>query len=192
MLMERNATQFALLGLLTLCPEGASGYDLRQLAENSVGHFWRESFGQIYPVLKQLLKAGLVTARQQRGNGKRDRTIYKLTAQGRKELTSWLETAPREQPPRNEMLLKLFFGSETDPARLREHVDELLDRHQKLARRYQAIEQELKQKYAKHPGLPWWLTTLDFGRRHSDTILQWCEATLATIDRLHKKGKAHA
>ena len=47
-----NKSRFALLGLLSL---GAmSGYDLRKLFEQSLIHFWSESFGQIYPMLRSL------------------------------------------------------------------------------------------------------------------------------------------
>src|SRR5436305_13568606 len=111
--MERNASRYALLGLLSLGP--GSGYDLRQRAEGSIGHFWGESYGQIYPVLKQLLKQKLVSAREDRSNGKRDRTVYSLTAAGSHELAAWLQQPPRDQPPRQELLLKLFFGPATNP-----------------------------------------------------------------------------
>src|ERR1043166_5381121 len=71
--MSPTSTRYALLGLLTLAPQsGASGYDLRRWAESSIGHFWRESYGQIYPVLKQLLRDGLVTASEGAGSGKRE------------------------------------------------------------------------------------------------------------------------
>ena len=46
-----------LLGLLTIEP--MSGYDLGQTIRASVGHFWNESYGQIYPNLKKLAAAGL-------------------------------------------------------------------------------------------------------------------------------------
>jgi len=43
------------LGMLT---EGeASGYDLKKHFERSVGHFWSESYGRIYPMLAQLVSS---------------------------------------------------------------------------------------------------------------------------------------
>src|SRR6267378_1332508 len=50
MRMEGGATPNALLGLLSL--GSMSGYDIRQLISQSIGHFWSESYGQIYPGLK--------------------------------------------------------------------------------------------------------------------------------------------
>jgi DNA-binding PadR family transcriptional regulator len=183
--MKPTSTGYALLGLLTLAPDGgASGYDLRQWAEGSIGHFWSESYGQIYPVLKQLLAAGLVTARQDASSGKRGRTLYAVTGAGRKELQDWLAGPARLQPPRNENLLKLFFGFEApagaDAARLRS----LQRVHAGLLARYEAVEKEIRERCADHPGLPYWLLTLDYGRRHSTMICDWCDATLAKLEEL--------
>ena len=40
-----------------------TGYGLRQAIAGSVGHFWQESFGQLYPTLRRLAQEGLVEAR---------------------------------------------------------------------------------------------------------------------------------
>ena len=50
MKMEGGATPNALLGLLSLRP--MSGYDIRQVISESIGYFWSESYGQIYPGLE--------------------------------------------------------------------------------------------------------------------------------------------
>ena len=73
-----------LLGLLTIQP--MSGYDLGQVIRASVGHFWRESYGQIYPNLKRLAAEGLVSAKTERQKGKPDRRIYSITGKGREQL----------------------------------------------------------------------------------------------------------
>src|ERR1700761_1644592 len=88
MASEGGATPNALLGLLSLGP--MSGYDIRQLIPQSIGHFWSESYGQIYPALKALTTEGLVTKKTERKKGRPDRNIYSLTEAGRKQLTEWL------------------------------------------------------------------------------------------------------
>jgi len=52
-----NKTRFAVLGLLSIRP--MSGYDLKQVIESSTRNFWSESYGQIYPVLRELTAGGL-------------------------------------------------------------------------------------------------------------------------------------
>ena len=54
-----NKTQYAILGFLSFEP--MSGYDIQKLAKESIGYFWQEGYGQIYPVLKKLLAHGLVS-----------------------------------------------------------------------------------------------------------------------------------
>ena len=188
--MSAASTRYALLGLLTLAPEaGASGYELRQWAENSIGHFWRESYGQIYPVLKQLQRDGLVTAREGAGSGKREKIMYAVTSAGRKELFQWLARPARIQPPRHESLLKLFFGTEAPAGSNASRIRLLQQLHQGLLARYDGVEREITNAYRDQPGLPYWLMTLDYGQRHSRMVVDWCEATLRKLERLERNGK---
>ena len=38
-----------------------SGYQLRLTIRRTIGNFWQESFGQIYPALRTMVAEGLVT-----------------------------------------------------------------------------------------------------------------------------------
>jgi hypothetical protein len=60
-----------LLGLLAIEP--MSGYDLGLTIRASVGHFWNESYGQIYPNLKKLETERFVISKTERQKGKPDR-----------------------------------------------------------------------------------------------------------------------
>ncbi len=57
---RKTTTSDALLGMLTM--GATSGYELKQRIERSIGNFWSESYGQIYPTLKRLEREGLVEA----------------------------------------------------------------------------------------------------------------------------------
>src|ERR1700684_2212758 len=102
-----------LLGLLAIEP--MSGYDLGQTIRGSVGHFWNESYGQIYPNLKKLAADGFVSSKTERQKSKPDRHIYSIPKRGRERLADWLAVPPQPEIPRNELLLKLFFGVQTSP-----------------------------------------------------------------------------
>ena len=97
-----------------------SGYDIRKAIETSVGYFWGESYGQIYPALKQLAGQGLIEAGGE--PGKQRRQAYRITAAGRAVLRDWLAAPFQNDPPRNEFLLKLFFGAEADPSVAIAHI----------------------------------------------------------------------
>ena len=57
--MDVSPTGHVVLGMLAMEPR--SGYDIKQLADVSTRHFWAISYGQIYPELRRLLAAGLIT-----------------------------------------------------------------------------------------------------------------------------------
>src|SRR5580698_4691194 len=138
-----SQSQFAVLGLLSLRP--MSGYDLKQLSAWSVGHFWREGYGQIYPTLRQLEKERLVTKKTQRQKGKPDRNVYSLTAAGLERLKQWLALPPNPEVLRNELLLKLFFGQWTPKEISREHIET----HWQLYKQELAALAEIRKRLAE-------------------------------------------
>jgi DNA-binding PadR family transcriptional regulator len=177
----------SLLGLLSLKP--MSGYDMKKFVGESIGHFWNESYGQIYPMLKRLARQGLVESRVVRGKGKPDRKVFSLAPKGRKLLRSWLAAAPRFAPPRNELLLKLFFGRLCGRADMIRHVREFRQHHAQLLVEYAQVEKWICKTHPKHPDKPYWLITLGYGRDHSKGMLKWSDQTLKTLARLPNGGR---
>jgi PadR family transcriptional regulator AphA len=174
----------SLLGLLSLKP--MSGYDMKKFVGESIGHFWNESYGQIYPMLKRLSRQGLVESRLQRGKGKPDRKEFSLSPKGRKHLQNWLAMAPRFAPPRNELLLKLFFarlGKRPDMIR---HLREFRLHHSQLLVQYKQVEKWIWKTHPKHPDRPYWLITLGYGREASRGMVKWSIQTLRILARLPK------
>lgn len=55
---RQRTTRHAVLGMLAEPP--MSGYELRSEIAGSIGHFWQESFGQLYPTLRELSTEGPV------------------------------------------------------------------------------------------------------------------------------------
>src|SRR5215831_2385226 len=108
--MERTdaAGKFALLGMLSLCP--GSGYDIKKMVGSSIGYFWNESYGRIYPLLKQLAKEGMIRPQLGNRSGRRARQSYAITEKGARALEEWLRREPRLEPNRSELLLKMFFS----------------------------------------------------------------------------------
>jgi len=178
---ELNQSQFALLGLLSIAP--MSGYDLKQLSEWSVGHFWRESYGQIYPSLRKLEELGLVKHSTETKPGRPDRHVYRLTSAGEGELEHWLELPPVNEVPRNELLLKLFFGGLIGPEACIEHLSKhLLKLHEDLVA-YEATQKRIEKESGKHPQRRYWLLTLSYGEHITKAQIAWCEKSLRELKR---------
>jgi DNA-binding PadR family transcriptional regulator len=105
--MQPTAVTWAVLGLLALGPR--SGYDIKRVVDRSIRHFWAASYGQIYPELKRLEDAGWIAGKDA-DRGARSRRVYRITAQGRRELDGWLHGYETRIELRDESLLRLFFA----------------------------------------------------------------------------------
>jgi PadR family transcriptional regulator AphA len=184
---EKSATPNALLGLLSLGP--MSGYDIRALIPWSIGHFWSESYGQIYPALKRLAAEGLVEKKTERQKGRPDRHLYSLTKEGRERLKDCLGWPVSDEVPRNELLLKIFFGAHAEPGVIREHVAAMQQKEEQALKTYAATAKKLRKEEAGDPQLPYWLMTLSFGRHRSKAIVAWCKETLKELERLERTKK---
>src|SRR5262249_16173932 len=115
--MELSATGKVVLGMLAARPR--SGYEIKQLVDNSARFFWAAGYGQIYPELKGLEDAGRVPGADA-WRGARQRTVYKLTAKGKRAAREWIAREPEVFELRDEGLLKLFFAGSIEPARTAE------------------------------------------------------------------------
>jgi DNA-binding PadR family transcriptional regulator len=102
-----SATGRVILGLLKFEPR--TGYDVKRVTDFSTRFFWRASYGQIYPELRSLERAGHVAARDE-PYGRRRRRVYELTPAGERALSEWLVGTDDVYDVRDEGLLRLFFG----------------------------------------------------------------------------------
>ena len=101
-----DQSQMAILGALSIMP--MSGYTLREQIRDTLGHFWSESFGQIYPALAELERQGLVE-RHASDDARSNR--YSITASGIARLRELLSEPPQVPKPRSGLMLRLFFGA---------------------------------------------------------------------------------
>lgn len=174
--MARSATtRFAVLGMLTRRP--MTGYELRDEIGDSIGHFWTESFGQLYPTLRELTADGLV---DDRSSGPRRRTEYSLTDSGRETLRCWLaEDVELYSSQRNELLLKLFFGRHVQPWVVQRHLASHRQALTSALARYRGIERAVLDE--TDPDSQYWLATLRYGIAVAEAGLAWTAETQASL-----------
>ncbi|MFD2046587.1 PadR family transcriptional regulator [Ornithinibacillus salinisoli] len=175
-----NNTTYAILGILTTGCK--SGYTIKQLMDRSLNHFWKISYGQIYPTLKLLVENELATVKTTSQDGKPDRKEYELTDKGAETLKSWLNQ-PIEQIPveRNEVLLKLFFGRYQSEEQTYLQLEDYKQKLEERLQTYTAIEQSIRTHHDNDPDARYWLFTLDYGKRTTLAAIDWCQATMEAI-----------
>jgi DNA-binding PadR family transcriptional regulator len=184
-----SQTSYVILGFLSTQPS-LSGYDIRKAVQESVGHFWSESYGQIYPALKQLAAQGLIVPSGPASTSKRKRQEYSLTEAGRASLQRWLALPFQHDPPRNEFLLKLFFGREAAPGVVAGHIHQIQESSRHLLATLAEIEAFVENHPSQNPHEPYQMLTLKAGIALARTTLDWCESALATLTTA-EVGAAH-
>ncbi|EMJ96591.1 PadR family transcriptional regulator [Leptospira alstonii] len=168
-----NKTRYALLGILGQGPKNA--YEIKKTIEQSIGFFWQESFGQIYPILKQLEKEEcLKSSKEKKGSGP-ESTIYKITPKGKKELKEWLEKPVEKFPYRNELLLKIFFGNHVDKEVLIRHLQDTKEEALRLTEIYENIRTFMAGSENSNPNKTLCLITLNFGIASAHSFLEWAK-----------------
>ena len=185
-----NRTEFAVLGLLAL---GArSGYDIKKMADEGMGHFWNENFGHIYPVLKRLNRQGLVTSAVEPQEGRPDRTVYVLTPQGHEHLQTWFAMPIEPVPPRDELLLKLSLGPLAKPGDLIRQIEDYRDAQQARLADLNALAEVAGAEEAHNPRLAFWLLTVDQSRAVLTARVAWAERTLSGLRTMPEPGSPAA
>lgn len=113
----------SMYGLLAILSQGPmSGYDVRKTLDDREMYYWRESSGNIYPMLRQLNQDGLLE-KTDAYTKKKKRVLYSLTERGREELHAWLRQPAGLSRFRVELLMKLRFGTELGLETLMSHLE---------------------------------------------------------------------
>lgn len=129
-----STTSYAVLGLLERC-QPATPYQLKQIAQVSIFHFWTIPHTQLYTECGRLAEAGLLA--EEREEGGRRRRLYRLTETGLRELDRWRSSPESDlYELRDPGLLKLFCGA--DPSAL---AARQLEAHEQRLATYEQLAQ---------------------------------------------------
>jgi DNA-binding PadR family transcriptional regulator len=183
--VELTATGKVILGMLAARPR--SGYEIKQLVDSTARFFWAASYGQIYPELKKLENAGLVTGADS-SQGARQRTTFKLTADGRRVAREWIGQPPEVLETRDEGLLKLFFAGSIDGARAAEIAREraAISRQKAAELRaiWDAVDAEGQPEGAASEPDIGSMTVLRYGIEASEWAAEWFERAAEDLERV--------
>ncbi|MCH4887773.1 PadR family transcriptional regulator [Acidaminobacter sp. JC074] len=105
----KSSNAFALLGLLSIKP--MTGYEMKKWVENALSHFWKTSYGQIYPTMSKFVEKGYVTVEKLENDKGPASKLYSLTEEGELVLLEWLNESVEDFNSKDEALLKFYFTS---------------------------------------------------------------------------------
>lgn len=137
MAKNRTLTNLELTALANVWKKsGCTAYQVMKEFSGSTSAHFRSGAGSIYPIMDRLERDGYLRS-EQSDRGSQTRTIYEITAKGRRSLTQWLT------PPIEESDLAIT----PDPIRTRVYFLEFLppdDRTAFLKRVHGELKQELE------------------------------------------------
>ena len=127
-----------ILGLLI--EKSRTGYEINEVFETVFRHFYKTSYGMIYPTLKRLSQEGLVDKETVIQNGKPNKNLYHITEAGKGAFRDYLDTSISPEKRESEFLVRMYFGGGEDKntlenwlkseiSLLEENISELKNNH---------------------------------------------------------------
>lgn len=173
----------SILGILSIQP--MSGYDLKKVIDESVGHFWSADQSRIYRTLVDLVDEGLASRRTVVQDERPNLHLHSATDQGLAELDRWLASPLQTQAAREPFLARLFFASRMPMDEIRKLLD---TRRREVSQQLLALESISVARAApenvtevEHALR---LATLANGIAHARAEIDWLDATEQHLERI--------
>lgn len=182
--------EFAILGLLHEAP--MHGYVLRKRLHDTLGMFRTFSYGSLYPTLRRLQRAGFIEEADNdvgqagepvKGWGRRSRTVYKLTAEGKEHFAKLLADAGPQTWEDEGFGVHLAFFSRT-PADVRMRI--LEGRRRRVEERREGLRAALARAEEKIDRYTRELHRL--GLESSEREVRWLNELIAHEQDEQKRG----
>jgi PadR family transcriptional regulator, regulatory protein AphA len=174
-----TTTSQALLGLLALRPW--TTYELAKQVQRSLGWFWPRTERKLYDEPKKLVAAGLATAATQH-TGKRPRTVYAITPEGRRALRAWLGEPSAPPVLEFEAMVRVFFADGGTIDQLRATLEGVrADALERLAVLEQMVEEDEQPGYEFAGRLPINALGLRFSMDHQRHLAAWAGWALEQV-----------
>ena len=150
-----------------------SGYEIRELMKESVKHFWQETdSSNIIQCLKNLKPKGR-SNRRASIEGNKYAKYLKLLPMVKKEFISWMHLPAQTDLRRNELLLKIFFGSAVSHDEIIKHLKNQLHKFQEIRQKLEWNGNKLLALDDQNPQKLFWVITINQGKADVDAEMQW-------------------
>jgi DNA-binding PadR family transcriptional regulator len=177
--MKTNRTKYLILGLLT--DGDLSGYEIKRIVDIRFSFFWNESYGQLYPQLKELQEKGLITSKADSENSSRGKILYSITDDGRSVLQKWLLEPAEKETVRFEILLKMYFSNQMNTEVISQQIAEFAQYHQKqlfILNQFQNELIKLNDPNSNHKDI---LQVISFGQKTYTAYLEWAQEAITYL-----------
>lgn len=126
---EAYPITYGVLGLLAFFGP-MSGYDIKRLFDHILAPMWGAAQSQIYKELRRLKGFGWVEMQREEQETRPDRKIYTITEQGQLALRQWQGQPAEVFQLRDELLLKILFGTFAAPGDIARQLRDGIANHE--------------------------------------------------------------
>jgi PadR family transcriptional regulator, regulatory protein AphA len=127
--LEAYPITYGMLGLLALWGP-LSGYDLKHVCDHILAPMWGVVQSQVYKELRRMQELGWVEMEREEQESRPDRKVYSITEKGSAALRSWQGQPPEVFQIRDELLLKVLFGTFATPSDLARNLRSSIAEHE--------------------------------------------------------------
>jgi DNA-binding PadR family transcriptional regulator len=161
--------ELAILGLLKQQP--MHGYQLSRELGESLGGFWRVSYGSLYPTLRRLERNGLVAPVPGGTTGGRRKTVFGITEQGERAFLELLQETPADTSTEDTRFrVRLAFFRYLPPET---RIRQLERRRAFLTERLEHIDDSLRT--TREGADDYALAVMEHGRAATESDIAWLD-----------------
>ncbi len=174
-----STTSYAVLGLLSL--RSWTTYELAEQMARALGLFWPRAESGIYREPKKLEALGLAHSTTEYV-GRRPRTRYAITAEGRRVLAAWVPTRGSGPVIEFEQLVKVFFAEQAGKTELLATLEGVRAWVEEQAVAVPGIPQEYLAGRGRYPErLPWLILVGRFLDAIEQAVDEWAEWAMDVV-----------
>jgi PadR family transcriptional regulator AphA len=134
--LEAYPITYGILGLLAVWGP-LSGYDLKHISDHILAPMWGVVQSQVYKELRRMKELGWLDMEREEQESRPDRKVYSITEKGYTALRSWQAQPPDVFQIRDELLLKVLFGTFASPGDLAQNLRSSIVEHEMHLLTYQ-------------------------------------------------------
>ena len=191
---EAYPITYGILGLLAYWGP-LSGYDIKHIFDHTLVPMWGAAHSQIYKELRRMKDLGWVDMQREEQESRPDRKVYSITAKGNDALGQWQAQPPEVFQLRDELLLKVLFGTFASPGDLAQHLRAGIANHEARLHEYRQNSLVIPPRRAfQHPNKrpnpyaaeseddPYLALIAHFAIEFEKTYLRWLHETLDFVE----------
>ena len=180
MVATLTTTSYAVLGLLAIKPW--TTYELAQQMQRALGQFWPRAESKLYEEPKKLVARGLAHASREQV-GRRPRTTYTITPEGRRTLAAWVPTPGAGPVVEFEQLVKVFFAEHGSKHDLLATLLSIRAATEDRAAQGAGVAHEYLEGRGPYPQrLPWLILAGKFLDEFEHAVDRWAEWAIGVVE----------